>query len=277
MRRAGSIPIWGGEDDDVEQQICTDTVQARGKIQRAFRSSTMTASGHITTRFGSIRPGPEAALQAHIELALPTLFDLHGWLVWTGGAVPVGAGQPDLLLAKCHTSISKLGAIRSTSHLLLGYLRAVGCASPATISVRLGRSDRYVSKLIDELSQEGIVESNSRGVYLADDCRDILKDVVAIEVKVSDWRRATHQAIRNTILAHRSYIALPSAVAGRVRDEELMQAFGIGILSVDANGAVKTVRRARKAAPKVWSYYYAIASLASESLVGSVDAVRRPC
>jgi len=162
-------PIWG--NDDVEQQACADTVHARGKNQCALRSSAMTASGHITTRFGNLRPGPEAALQARIELALPTLFDLQGWLVWTGGSVPVGAGQPDLLIAKCHASISKLGAIRSTSHLLLGYLRAVGCASPGTISVRLGRSDRYVSELIDELSQEGIVERNSRGVCLADDCR----------------------------------------------------------------------------------------------------------
>lgn len=240
--------------------------------------SPMVVSNQITTRYGHIRPGPEAVLQTHIESALHSLFDLQGWLVWTGGSVPVGAGQPDLLLAKCHASISKLSTIRGTPHILLGYLRAVGCANPETISLRLGRSDRYVSKLIDELSQEGIVESNSRGaVSLANDCRDILKDVIAIEVKVSDWRRATHQAIRNTVVAHRSYVALPSAVACRVRNEELMQSFGIGVLSVDANGAVKTVRRARKTSPKVWSYYYAIASLASESLMGSVDAVSRPC
>jgi hypothetical protein len=226
-------------------------------------------------RYGHLRDGPEATLQGHIESALHSLFDLQGWLVWTGGSVPVGAGQPDLLLAKCHTSISKLGSIRGAPHIVLGYLRAVGCATPETISQRLGRSNSYVSKLISELSREGIVTSNARGsVCLASDCRDVLKDVIAIEVKVSDWRKATHQAIRNTIVAHRSYVALPSTVAYRVRDEELIQSFGIGILSVDAGGTVKTVRRARKASPKVWSYYFAIASLASVSLSeGTTSAI----
>ena len=133
----------------------------------------------------------------------------------------------------------------------------------------IGRPNSYVIKLISELSRESIVQSNARGsVCLASDCRDILKDVIAIEVKVSDWRKATHQAIRNTIVAHRSYVALPSTVAHRVRNEELIQSFGIGILSVDASGTVRTVRRARKALPKVWSYYFAIATLASESLSG---------
>jgi hypothetical protein len=220
-------------------------------------------------RYGTLRDGPEAALQAHIESALHSIFDLQGWLVWTGGSVPVGAGQPDLLLAKCHTSISKLGAIRGAPHVMLGYLRAVGSATPKTISERLGRPNSYVIKLISELSRKGIVQSNARGsVCLASDCRDVLKDVIAIEVKVSDWRKATHQAIRNTIVAHRSYVALPSTVAHRVRNEELIQSFGIGILSVDASGTVRTVRRARKALPKVWSYYFAIAALASESLGG---------
>jgi hypothetical protein len=156
----------------------------------------------------------------------------------------------------------------------MGYLRAVGCATPATISERLGRSSYYVNKLIDELTQEGIVKTNARGISLVEDYRDVLKDVVAIEVKVSDWRRAIHQAIRNKTVAHRSYVALPSTIAYRVRREELIQTFGIGVLSVDADGAVKTARRARKALPKVWSYYYAVASLASESLVRSADAVR---
>jgi hypothetical protein len=221
------------------------------------------------TRYGQLRDGPEATLQAHIESSLHSLFDLQGWLVWTGGSVPVGAGQPDLLFAKCNASISKLGAIRDAQHVVLGYLRAVGNATPETISRRLGRSNNYVNGLLAELSREGIVKSNARGsVCLASDCRDILRDVIAIEVKVSDWRKATHQAIRNTIVAHRSFVALPSTIAYRVRNEELIQSFGIGILSVDAGGAVKTVRRARRAPPKVWSYYFAIASLASESFSG---------
>ena len=252
-----------------EGQRKLNKIDNKLRARRSHVRASGEAADRTITRYGQLRDGPEATLQAHIESSLHSLFDLQGWLVWTGGSVPVGAGQPDLLLAKCNASISKLGAIRGAQHIVLGYLRAVGSATPKTISQRLGRSNSYVSGVLAELSREGIVKSNARGsVCLASDCRDILRDVIAIEVKVSDWRKATHQAIRNTIVAHRSYVALPSAIAYRVRNEELIQSFGIGILSVDAGGAVKTVRRARKAPPKVWSYYFAIASLASESFSG---------
>jgi hypothetical protein len=228
---------------------------------------------HYTERFGISRPGPEADLQARLEVRLHSLFDMGDELVWTGGAVPVGAGQPDIILAKCQPNILGLGSVRGASDVLLGYLRAVGYASPQTISRRIGRTDRQVAKLIDELTLAGILESQTKGVSLSEDWRDVLKDVIAIEVKVSDWRRAIHQAIRNTIVAHRSYIALPDSVAVRICEDQLARAHGIGILSISDNGCVKAIRRARKTQPKVWSYYYAVAHLASECFGRAARAV----
>ena len=230
-------------------------------------------SAHYTERFGIARPGPEANLQYHLETRLHSLFDIRDELVWTGGAVPVGAGQPDIILAKCQPNISGLGSARGASHILLGYLRAVGSASPQTISRRIGRTDLQVARIVGELTSAGILETKTKGVALAEDWRDVLKDVIAIEVKVSDWRRAIHQAIRNTIVAHRSYIALPSSVAARICDDQLARAHGIGILSISDDGCVKAIRRARKAQPKVWSYYYAVAHLASDCFGRAARAI----
>ena len=37
--------------------------------------------------------------------------------------------------------------------------------------------------------------------------------LIAIEAKLSDWRRALHQAYRNTCFAHRSFVLLPQRTA----------------------------------------------------------------
>src|SRR4051794_35473675 len=37
--------------------------------------------------------------------------------------------------------------------------------------------------------------------------------VIAVEVKLKDWKCALHQAYRNTCFAHRSFVLLPEAAA----------------------------------------------------------------
>lgn len=231
-------------------------------------------SGLLTQRFGPERLGPEADLQVHLEASLCSLFDLADGLTWSGGSVPVGAGQPDLILATCLPEVSRLKTISYAPHVLLGYLRSVGFATPETISAQLGRSQGHVRALIEQLSMQEILQFRSSKVGLSRDWYGILKDVVAIEVKVSDWRRAIQQAIRNTIVAHRSYVALPSRVASRIHEDTLLKANGIGILTISDDGDVKISRRARKSQPKIWSYYYSIACMASQSIGRSPDAVR---
>jgi hypothetical protein len=211
-----------------------------------------------------------------LEASLGSLFDFAGGLTWAGGGVPVGAGQPDLILAKCQPAIGRLRAISHAPHILLGYLRSAGFTTPERISVQLGRSERYISELVEQLVKQDIIHSRSSKIGLSRDWHDILEDVTTIEVKVSNWRRAIHQAIRNTIVAHKSYIALPDHVAFRVRNEELVKANGLGILSISQNGDVTVARRARKAPPKVWSYYYSIACLASQSVGRNGRALHHP-
>jgi hypothetical protein len=111
---------------------------------------------------------------------------------------------------------------------------------------------------------------------LSEDWRAVLPEIVTIEVKVGDWRRAVAQAARNRIFAHRSFVALPDQVARRVKTETIFRELGIGLLSVASDNEVRVVRRARRATPKVWFYYYSLAFMAAEHLNGEGRGVCRP-
>ena len=59
--------------------------------------------------------------------------------------------------------------------------------------------------------------------------------LVAFEAKLSDWRRASHQAYRNTTFAKRVYVVMPSAAAERIRaNEQVFSRYGIGLCSLNA-------------------------------------------
>lgn len=217
-------------------------------------------------QFRPLRPGPEAVLQRAVESRLGTLFPQEDRLVWTAGSVPLGAGRPDILLTSCEPQVLALTDTDIKAHTLLAYLRAVGRARPNTISARLGQSLRAVERNLSALVDSNIVIFDRGGYALAEGWRAVLPEVVTVEVKVSDWRRAISQAARNQLFAHRSFVALPAAVAERVKADRLFRELGIGLLEVEPSGGVRVVRRARRAMPKVWSYYYSLAFLAAEHL-----------
>jgi len=55
--------------------------------------------------------------------------------------------------------------------------------------------------------------------------------MVAVELKVRDWRRAFRQALHDKFCAHRVYVAIWHEFFKRV-DQELFRRYGIGILEV---------------------------------------------
>ena len=68
------------------------------------------------------------------------------------------------------------------------------------------------------------------------------EDVVAVELKVRDWRRAVRQAMAYQLAADRSFVALPLRRAQEAyRRRHAFEVEGIGLLAVDAEGRVRTV------------------------------------
>lgn len=60
--------------------------------------------------------------------------------------------------------------------------------------------------------------------------------LVAFEAKLSDWRRATHQAYRNTTFAQRAYVVMPLKAAVRASmHSEIFLRYGVGLCSVQKN------------------------------------------
>ncbi len=68
------------------------------------------------------------------------------------------------------------------------------------------------------------------------------EDVVAVELKLRDWRGAVRQAMAYQLAADRAFVALPLWRAQEAfRSRHAFEREGIGLLAVDPGGGVRTV------------------------------------
>jgi len=231
-------------------------ISSRGSMKRE----------HLAIHALQLRVGPEAILHRAVESKLVLLFHQGKRLVWTASSFAVGAGRPDLLMMTFEPQVVALTKLNTTDKAIITYLRTVGRATLATISERLRLSRRTALRSIASLRKAEIVTFRGDAYLLRPKWRAVIPDIISVEVKVGNWRKGVMQAVRNRIFVHRSFVALPSDVASRVKSDRLFQQFGIGILAVDALGEVRIVRRARRSIPKVWSYYYGLAAIAADHI-----------
>jgi hypothetical protein len=194
---------------------------------------------------------------------------------WTAGYLPIGAGMPDLVVVSSNPEVVKLTAFEKPNAHILAYLRVVQRARLTTIAEKLNCSLPRVAACLEGLVKASVVEQEKAFFRLTHPWRNILDEIVTIEVKVNNWRKAVEQASRNGIFAHRSYIALPQKVAARVKDEPILRKQGIGILAVEDSGSVLMFRKAPRRQPRVWAYYYELASIAARHLGIQEHAISR--
>lgn len=211
------------------------------------------------TQFRPRRQGPEALIQDIVAGQIPELFCLspHSW---TAASVPLGAGIPDLVVVSYYPEVFALASVELPDAQILAYLRAVGKARLETIAERMGTSPKKLSCRLSSLVDAEAIETSSNTFSLSPLWRQILPEIITIEVKVSNWQRAIEQAARNRIFAHLSFVALPEKVAQRVRTEPLLGDLGIGLISVSEDAIATVIRKPRRRSPTVWTYYYRLAS-----------------
>lgn len=171
----------------------------------------------------------------------------------------MGAGMPDLLAVSWDPRVVAIADPQVMDTSILAYLRAVGCARFDTIVNRLGRTAGNISNSLDALVRAAVVIHHQDRFSLDPAWRAILPEVVAIEAKVSDWRKAIAQAARNQLFSHRSFVALPISVAQRAAKADSINQLGIGILGVENDETITVVSKAIRKRPKVWAYYYQLA------------------
>jgi hypothetical protein len=216
------------------------------------------------TQFRPRRHGPEALIQDVVAGHITELFrpSLHSW---TAASVPLGAGIPDLVVVSYNPRVFAVANIELSDAQILAYLRAVGKARLETIAQRTGRSPKKLSDRLTCLVEASAIETSSDTFALSPAWRQILPEIITIEVKVSNWQRAIQQAARNRIFAHLSFVALPEKIVQRAKSEASLGHLGIGLISVSKAGAAFVIRKPRRTRPTVWTYYYQLASLLAKS------------
>jgi hypothetical protein len=217
------------------------------------------------TQFRPRRPGPESVIQETVEKRVYSFIAPTDADVWTAAALPLGAGVPDLVVASYHRDVLALAHVDISHSEILAYLRVVGRARLDTIAERLQIPEKAAQKRLEALLDARALSVSDDVFILPPLWRHILPEIVTIEVKVSDWRRAVEQAARNRIFAHRSYVALPQQTAERVRMEPLFGQLGLGLVGVTDEKAVQILRKPRRRQPVVWTYYYRLATVLARS------------
>lgn len=80
--------------------------------------------------------------------------------------------------------------------------------------------------------------------------RDASQSLFAFEAKLTDWRRAFHQAYRNTAYANRAYVMLPARTADRaLRAREDFELRGVGLCSFDGKHLTILIEAAEQQDP----------------------------
>ncbi len=71
--------------------------------------------------------------------------------------------------------------------------------------------------------------------------------LVAFEAKLKDWKRATHQAYKNTSFVDKAYVVMPADVANRIDKKQIsvFQSYGVGLCTV-VNDSVSILIEANK-------------------------------
>lgn len=219
------------------------------------------------------REGPEAEIEDAVLDSRAAVCGPHGFPSWVAASLRLGAGMPDLSIVGFREEVRQIEGHTYWSVPVVAYLRVVRRATPARVAVRLAWDRDFAEQVLDALAEAGIASGESGVFTLNEPWRDILPEVVTVEAKVSHWRRAVEQAARNRIFSHRSFVALPDAIARRVYRDELFRRSGVGVLAVGETGEVRVQRRARGSRPRVWDYYYELALELANDIQGESGAV----
>lgn len=213
------------------------------------------------TYFHRQRSGPESIIENAVADQIPNLFANEASALWMARSPSIGAGMPDLVVVSHDPRVLTLAQFEIPTAQILAYLRAVGCARLDTIIERVGMPEKYTVRCLNDLVRVEAVLKIQDKYELPPLWRHILTEIITIEVKVKNWKRAVEQAARNSIFAHRSFMALPDRLAQRVKSESILKKLGIGLISVGDDRRVKVLRRSRRRIPRVWKYYYEVAFL----------------
>ncbi len=189
------------------------------------------------------KPPPRRRSERRVVNTLKQHYRANGYLVTT--ELHMGYGRADIVgflidAQRCRARLEngQTRAIDRIEHCHL--LHHIPDADDGVDPIALGELARYMRRspsflkhtLLRFLENAGYVRQVGHNLYLkVNGFIPITRDVVAIEAKVSDWRKGAIQAKRYQVFANRVYLAIQHEYAHRVDLDRLRQ-HRIGLLCV---------------------------------------------
>jgi hypothetical protein len=180
--------------------------------------------------------------ESHLVRILRNYFDSLGYITTT--ELSLGYGRADLVAFNIDTNRCKArlnnGQHRSLDKLkyynllrLIPEIESDESISLYNLSEHLKLSQSHLRQnLLSFLIRFGyIIEVNHKRYAKVNGYIPIADEILAVEVKVSDWRRGAIQAKRYQVFANRVFLAISNYYAHRV-DRSLLEDHNIGLLTV---------------------------------------------
>lgn len=152
--------------------------------------------------------------------------------------VDAGVGVADLVLAKrSPRSTDALQCMAMVSPRLAVLLsRGVGDAikSRAELAAFLGTSEGAAQRVIAQLSAAGVATQSRDSLTISGLRTPPFERLIAVEAKISDWRRVLVQAYRNLQFADESWVVLDHLFArAAIAQLDRFRVAGVGLASIE--------------------------------------------
>lgn len=152
--------------------------------------------------------------------------------------VDAGVGIADIILAKragrSTKALRALASIPPRLAVLLSQDVAAAVTSREILASSLGTSESGAQRVFVQLAATGLAFGTPKSLSLTAISTLPFERVIAVEAKLSEWRRVLVQAYRNLQFADESWVVLDHAcVRPAIAQLERFQAAGVGLASMD--------------------------------------------
>lgn len=152
--------------------------------------------------------------------------------------VDAGVGVADLILAKrtprSTGALRSLGSISPRLAVLLSPELGPTIKNRQTLAASLGTSEAAARRVIAQLSASGVAAKSRDSVSLSTVANPPFERIIAVEAKISDWRRVLVQAYRNLQFADESWAVLDHAcIRPAIAQLERFKVAGVGLASIN--------------------------------------------
>lgn len=165
--------------------------------------------------------------------------------------VNLGYGIADLVIALYeNVDGSRKVFLNSTQIRILRIIEENPGILLGTIVDKTKASNRLVSKSLDVLVGENLIVVGNNGIKPNDKYVSTLKNSIAIEAKLKDWKRALKQAYRYKWFSDRSFVCIPDTnIKPAISNIDSFKQMQVGLISICKNNGFNIIYNPKPTKP----------------------------